>query len=146
MDILCNDDGYWRHSEYTIQRYVHICESIGPADVLTAFTNLVPFRFPGLEAIGVIFMLLNIGLFLINVLMISLRFYCHPETFKASILHPTERLFIPAAAVSFGTVLLNIAQYGPSHAGYWLNEASIICFWINVALALLSSLGIYLVM
>lgn len=78
--------------------------------------------------------------------MISLRFYCHPETFKASILHPTERLFIPAAVVSFGTILLNISQYGPSQAGHWLNEAIAVCFWIDVALALLSSMGVYLVM
>lgn len=106
----------------------------------------MPFRFRGLYAIGVIFFLLNIVLFIINVVMISLRFYIHPETFKASILHPTERLFIPAAVASFGTILLNISQYGPNRAGHWLNEAIAICFWIDVALALLSSMGVYLVM
>lgn len=108
--------------------------------------STVPFRFPGLEAIGTVFFLLNIILFIFNVFMISLRFYCHPETSRASILHPTERLFLPAAVVSFGTILLNISQYGPQRVGHWLDEAVAICFWIGCALALLSSMGVYLVM
>ena len=108
--------------------------------------DIVPFRFPGLTTVGIVFFLLNILLFIINIIMISLRFYCYPETFRASILHPTERLFIPAAVVSFGTILLNISQYGPSHAGYWLNEAVTVCFWVDAALAVLSSMGVYLVM
>lgn len=106
----------------------------------------VPFRFRGLEAIGIIFFLLNIVLFLINVVMISLRFYCHPETLRASFLHPTERLFVPAAVVSFGTILLNISQYGPNHAGHWLNNAVAVLFWLDAGLALIASMGVYLIM
>ncbi|KAL9126831.1 MAG: hypothetical protein Q9217_004182 [Psora testacea] len=94
----------------------------------------------------VVFFLLNIVLFIVNVLMISLRFYLYPETFKASILHPTERLFLPAAVVSFGTVLLNISQYGPTKTGHWLNDTVAVLFWIDAALALLASMGVYLVM
>ena len=78
--------------------------------------------------------------------MISLRFYIHPETFKASILHPTERLFLPAAVVSFGTILLNISQYGPNHVGHWLNDAVAVLFWMDAALAIVASMGVYLVM
>ena len=106
----------------------------------------VPYRFPGLYAIGLIFFFLNILLFLINIVMISLRFYNHPEMFMASILHPTERLFLPAAIVSFGTILLNISQYGPSHAGPWLDDAVGAVFWVDAALALTASMGVYLVM
>ncbi len=106
----------------------------------------VPYRFRGLYAIGLIFFFLNIVLFIINVTMIFLRFYHHPEMFMASIIHPTERLFLPAAVVSFGTILLNISQYGPSHAGHWLNDAVAVLFWIDAALALLASTGVYLVM
>lgn len=64
----------------------------------------------------------------------------------ASITHPTERLFMPAAVVSFGTILLNISQYGPSHAGPWLNDAVAVLFWVDAALAVLASMGVYLVM
>ena len=106
----------------------------------------MPFKFAGLYAIGCIFLILNIVLFILNVTMISLRFYTFPETFMASILHPTERLFIPAAVVSFGTILLNISQYGPLHAGPWLDSAVVVCYWIDAALAVISSMGVYLVM
>ncbi|KAL6718490.1 hypothetical protein ACLMJK_004581 [Lecanora helva] len=131
-----------RHYTWTFFAVTMAWQTGGIANVLYT----VPFRFRGLETIGVFFFLLNIVLFIFNVTMISLRFYYHPEMFKASILHPTERLFIPAAVVSFGTILLNISQYGPSRSGHWLNETVAICFWIDVALALLSSTGVYLVM
>ncbi len=106
----------------------------------------VPFRFQGLETIGNIFFLLNIVLFVFNVVMISLRFYTYPETFKASFMHPSERLFMPAAVVSFGTILINISQHGLPKAGPWLNRAVLVLFWSDATLALISSAGIYLLM
>ncbi|KAL8723767.1 MAG: hypothetical protein Q9225_000062 [Loekoesia sp. 1 TL-2023] len=106
----------------------------------------VPFRFRGLEVIGVIFFLFNLVLFIFNVSMISLRFYTFPETFRASYMHPSERLFLPAAVVSFGTVLINISQYGLTKAGPWLSHAVLVLFWIDAALAVLASSGIYLLM
>lgn len=78
--------------------------------------------------------------------MISLRFYTYPETFKASFMHPSERLFMPAAVVSFGTILMNISQYGLSNSGLWLSRAVLVMFWLDAALALISSAGIYLLM
>lgn len=108
--------------------------------------EIVPFRFRGLETIGVLFFLLNIVLFSLNVVMISLRFRYHPETFKASFLHPTERLFVPSAVVSLGTILINISQYGIPRAGPWLQSAVLVTFWIDAALACLASTGIYLAM
>ena len=46
--------------------------------------------------------------------------------FKASFLHPTESLFVPAVAVSFGTILINIVEYGFGQVGQWLNEAVLV--------------------
>ena len=106
----------------------------------------VPFRFKGLETIGILFFLFNILLFIINIVMISLRFYTYPETFKASFMHPSERLFMPAAVVSFGTILINISQYGLSRSGPWLNRAVLVMFWLDATLALISSAGTYLLM
>ena len=82
----------------------------------------VPYRFPGLYTIGCIFFILNIVLFIFNVVMMSLRFYFHPSTFKHSLLHPTESLFIPASVISLGTILLNITEYGLTEGktGSWL--------------------------
>lgn len=95
---------------------------------------------------GTIFFLLNVVLFVVNTVLISVRFFYHPETFKASFLHPTERLFIPSAVVSFGTILINISQYGLPQTGPWLSTVMLVTFWIDVALAILSSSGIYLLM
>lgn len=85
-------------------------------------------------------------LFVLNIVMISLRFHIHQGTFKASFLHPTESLFFPAAVVSFGTVLLNISQYGVGKVGPWLNTTVLILFWMDAALAILASCGTYLLM
>ncbi|KAF6221925.1 hypothetical protein HO133_001893 [Letharia lupina] len=138
------DELHWgeRIRHYTWTFFTMTMATGGISNVLYA----VPFRFRGLEAIGIIFFLLNIVLFIFNIVMISLRFYFHPETFKASFLHPTERLFIPAAVVSFGTILLNISQYGPSHAGDWLNDVVVVLFWVDAGLALTASMGVYLIM
>lgn len=115
--------------------------------MLTCFLSAVPYRFPGLTTIGVIFFLLNIALFLFNIVMISLRFYLHPSTFRASYMHPTESLFIPGCVISFGTILINITQYGVgSKAGVWLEDVMVVMYWIDCALAVLFSCGIYLIM
>lgn len=106
----------------------------------------VPYRFPGLETIGIIFFLLNIAFYIIIWGLLIARFYCFPYTFKASFLHPTESLFVPASVVSFGTILINISQYGPSHTGPWLEQAVGILFWIDAALAVIFSGGIYLLL
>jgi hypothetical protein len=105
-----------------------------------------PLRFRGLYAIGCIFFILNMVLFAFNVTMISLRFYYYPRTFKASFLHPTESLFIPASVISFGTILINITQYGVDYTGFWLEKTMAILYWVDCGLAILFSVGIYLVM
>lgn len=107
---------------------------------------LVPFRFHGLETIGVIFFLANIVFYIIIWTLIILRFYFFPYTLKASLFHPTESLFIPASVVSFGTILINISQYGLGHTGPWLSDAVCVMFWIDVALAMIFSAGIYLML
>lgn len=114
----------------------------GIANVL----HTVPWRFNGLYEIGCIFFILNIVLFIFNVFMISIRFYLYPSTFRASFLHPTECLFIPASVISFGTVLLNISQYGVDSTGPWLEDAMVVLFWLYCGLAIVFSCGIYLIM
>lgn len=116
----------------------------GIANVLHA----VPFRFHGLYALGCIFFIGNMVLFLFNVAMISCRFYLYPRTFKASFLHPTESLFIPAAIVSFGIIMMNISQYGVGMVGEerWLQHVMIVLFWVDCGLAIVLSLVVYLIM
>ncbi|KAF2457916.1 voltage-dependent anion channel-domain-containing protein [Lineolata rhizophorae] len=106
----------------------------------------VPYQFDGLYEIGCIFFLFNIFLFIFNIVMISIRFYLYPPMFFSSFRHPTESLFIPAAIISFGTILINITQYGVGDAGKWLRDAMVVLYWIYCALACIGSTGIYLVM
>jgi tellurite resistance protein TehA-like permease len=104
------------------------------------------YRFRGLEAIGTIFFLLNLILYIIIWTMLGFRFYFFPLTFKSSFTHPTESLFAPAAAVSFGTILINIVQYGMHHVGPWLSKATYVLFWLNATLAITLSISIYLIL
>lgn len=78
--------------------------------------------------------------------MIGVRFYFFPTTFKNSFTHPTESLFAPATAVSFGTILINIVQYGMSEVGSWLSKATYVLFWLNAVLAITLSISIYLIL
>jgi len=108
----------------------------------------VPYRFPGLYTIGLIVFLFNICLFLFNVVMITLRFRLYPNSFWHSLKHPSESLFVPASVISFGTILLNITEYGTQEgrAGEWLSDVMVVMFWIYAALGLLFCVGIYLIM
>jgi len=108
----------------------------------------VPYRFNGLYTIGCMFFLFNIALFLMNVVLICCRFRYYPSTFMASITHPTESLFVPAWLISFGTILLNITEYGPGagRVGDWLVHTMHCLFWAYCGLAVVFSCGIYLIM
>ncbi|KAJ6124976.1 hypothetical protein N7471_012293 [Penicillium samsonianum] len=106
----------------------------------------VPFRFKGLDTIGIVVFLVNIALYLIIWGLLLVRFYHYPYTFKASFMHPTESLFVPASIVSFGTILINISQYGPENTGPWLMRAVCILFWIDATLAVMFTAGIYLLL
>lgn len=114
----------------------------GIANVLST----VPFRFRGLETIGTIVFLFNIVLYLVIWAMILTRFYLYPYTFRASFTHPTESLFVPAVAVSFGTILINIVEYGFGKTGLWLNRAVLVLFWFDAALAVFLSVLIYMIL
>ena len=115
---------------------------------LSNVTDSVPLRFRGLYAVGCIFFLLHAVFFIASCVMMSLRFYYWPKAFKASFLHPTESLFVPAAVVSLATVLINIVEYGckPGKAGDWLITTMIVLFWLYVGFAFLFTCGIYLLM
>jgi tellurite resistance protein TehA-like permease len=105
-----------------------------------------PYRFVGLETVGEVIMLLNVLLYITTWLLLITRFYLYPPLLKASFLHPTESLFVPSAMVSLGTILINISQYGLDKTGQWLADVMFILFWVDVILAIVSSVGIYLLL
>jgi tellurite resistance protein TehA-like permease len=111
-------------------------------------SRIVPtqYRFNGLEAIGTTVFLINVVFYIIVWVGLITRFCLYPYTFKASFLHPTESLFVPATIVSFGTILINISQYGLGRVGNWLVEAVKVFFWFDATLAVIFSAGIYLLL
>jgi len=106
----------------------------------------VTLRFHGLYALGVIFALLDIVLFVIFCVAISLRFYCWPGSFHASIMDPQESHFVPAVMITVGQVLLNIVQYAVNvgKVGAWLTTTMCILFWAYLAASLLFTTSFYL--
>ena len=108
--------------------------------------RIVPFRFNGLREIGLVFFFLNLVLYVLIWIMILTRFIVYPHTFKGSFTHPTESLFVPSFAVSFGTILINIVEYGFGEVGTWLNRAVLVLFWFDSALAIVLSITIYLIL
>lgn len=107
-----------------------------------------PLQFRGLYAIGSIFVIINLVIFLVNCVAISLRFHFWPGSFRRSFLHPTESLFAPAPVISVAIILLNITLYGiqAEKTGPWLVTAMTICFWMYIAVAVIASVTMYLIM
>ena len=85
---------------------------------------------------------------MIQYLMMGLRFYWWPSTFRAAFLHPTESLFVPAFVISIASILINITEYGlnTSWTKPWLVHVMIVFYWMYIVLAFVSSYGIYLTM
>lgn len=114
----------------------------GIANVLRA----IPFRSDWLYDIGIFFMISNIVLFVTNCIMISLRFYLTPGSFRDSFTNQKESLFVPASIVSVGTILTNVCQYGIDKQGFWLQNTMVVLFWIYAGVSMLASSSIYLIL
>jgi len=113
-----------------------------------ALTPPVPFRFSGLNTLGLIFYFFNLLMYLLISLGLVVRAYHFPTAFRASFLHPTESLFIPASMIALGTVLVTTAEYGLAPSGVaatgpWLLDTLVIVFWIYAAGAVAFTVGIY---
>lgn len=115
---------------------------------IASVISQVPFDFHAKYAIGCTFFLLNLALFLLVLAIVSLRFWLYPITFKESVPHPTESLFIPGWLISLGIILINITEYGTTHqaAGPWLTRSMFALYWGFNILAIVSSCGTYLVL
>lgn len=109
-------------------------------------TRAVPYRSAWLDYVGLIVFFLNLVLYLIIWSMLLTRFLSWPSTFRASLVHPTESLFVPGFVVSLGTICITIVEYGANNTGRWLTRAVLVLFWINVFLAMTLSITIYMIL
>jgi C4-dicarboxylate transporter/malic acid transport protein len=94
-----------------------------------------PYRFKGLDTIGKIFFLLDLILFILFSILISIRFGMRPLVALRSLHHPGEALFFGAFCVSVALIINCIEIYGGPSTGPWLTKALEICFWSYAACA-----------
>lgn len=109
-------------------------------------TLTVPFEAEWIRVVGLMFFFLNLVLYIIIWAMLLTRFLSYSGTFRASLIHPTESLFVPAFAVSFGTLCITIVEYGANNTGSWLTSVVWGLFWFNVCLAMVLSITIYMIL
>ncbi|KAF4984669.1 hypothetical protein FZEAL_185 [Fusarium zealandicum] len=108
--------------------------------------GVVKYDATWIYGIGVFFVLLNILLFLLNCVLICIRFRLRPGSFTNSFTDQAESLFIPAFVVSIAVILINICQYGIPNTGVWLLRTMEIMFWIYAALSVFASALLYLIL
>ena len=99
--------------------------------------------FRGLLTIGKVVYIFDLLLFVLVCSAITYRFVKFPSTFKASLVHPTESLFLPTSLLSVASIISAIAIYGVPAAGHWLVEAYIVLFWLYFAFTFISAVAQY---
>ncbi|PSR82237.1 voltage-dependent anion channel [Coniella lustricola] len=114
----------------------------GIANVLAA----TPFQAQWLYVVGTIFFLFNILLFIINTILLVMRFRLRPGSWRQSFTDQFESLFISASDGRVGTIFINICQYGIPYTGPWLLRAMEVLFWIWITVAIFASSAVYLVL
>ncbi|KAI0885031.1 voltage-dependent anion channel-domain-containing protein [Annulohypoxylon maeteangense] len=105
-----------------------------------------PYQADWLWYIGLIFFLFNVCLFIMNCVLITMRFIMVPGSFMHSFLDQMESLFIPSVVVSAATILINACQYGIPMTGPWLQHTMEWLFWIYIVISVLASSGMYLIL
>ncbi|CAJ0551778.1 Ff.00g057570.m01.CDS01 [Fusarium sp. VM40] len=101
---------------------------------------------PWIRGIGLFFFMLNLTLFLINLVLICTRFHLRPGSFVNSFTDQVESLFISASLVSIAVILINTCQYGIPYAGPWLLNTMEWVFWVYAALSVSVSAFLYLIL
>ncbi|KAL7623659.1 hypothetical protein AAE478_005211 [Parahypoxylon ruwenzoriense] len=96
--------------------------------------------------IGLIFFLFNMCLFIMNCILITMRFAMVPGSFMHSFLDQVESLFIPAVVVSTATILINTCEYGIPMTGPWLQRTMEWLFWAYIIVSVVASVGMYLIL
>lgn len=72
---------------------------------------LTPYRFTGLDIIGLAIFVMDLIFFTFTTVAITLRFILHRHTFRKSFTHPMEALFIPTFFLSIAAILSSIETY-----------------------------------
>lgn len=111
--------------------------------ILLAF---LPFRFHGLTTIGIIVYLLGVVEFFALVVVITTKFMTRRGSFMHSISQDSEALFLSAALLSFGSILIGAHIYGHPAVGSTLGDCLRVVFWIYACSTYVFGLYIYMLL
>jgi len=108
---------------------------------------LTPHRFPGLDIIGLVILIMDILFFSFTTVALGLRFALHRHTFRKACTHPMEALFIPTFFLAIAAFLCSIEEYGDmfihGSAINGLHRFSGAIFWVYLAMTFLVSVFQY---
>ncbi|KUI56256.1 Malic acid transport protein [Cytospora mali] len=102
-----------------------------------------PYQFPGLRQIGLAVYIINLVLFILVFSATIARFVLFTGTFKASICHAREGLFVPTFFLSFATLITSTYRYAVPADNESLNYAIRVAFWTYLAATLVLAVGQY---
>ncbi|EEB06361.1 malic acid transporter Mae1 [Schizosaccharomyces japonicus yFS275] len=95
----------------------------------------LPYRFTGLNTIGKVVFIFQVVLLAIFCSAMAFRFIRYPETFKKSIYHHLEKLFIGTFLLSMSTFIDMLAAYGYPSTGEWMVYLIRIFYWMYFAVS-----------
>jgi C4-dicarboxylate transporter/malic acid transport protein len=102
-----------------------------------------PHTFNGLVTIGKVVYIFDLVLFVLTCSALVYRFFKYHGTFKSSLVHPTESLFMPTSLLSLASIISAIPIYGIPATGQWLVEVYIVLFWLYFAFTFVSAVAQY---
>lgn len=130
-----------RLEHWTWANYTFPMSTGGLALLLSEKTQA--FSFTGLQTIGKVVYIWDLVVFTTVTAAIIYRFSKYPGSLRASIVHPTEGLFLGPAFLSIASIIAAIARYGIPECGPWLVVAYRVLFWIYFACTFLVAAGQY---
>lgn len=96
-----------------------------------------PFDFGVTQrALGTIFFLINLIVFVINVSGVLSRAYFHPQAFKASWYDHEDGVYAPCFSLAWATLFVGIIDYGVPYCGFWLVRAMEVVWFVYIAVGL----------
>ncbi|KAJ4287324.1 hypothetical protein N0V90_012722 [Kalmusia sp. IMI 367209] len=105
---------------------------------IATLISVQPHRFPGLITIGAIFYVVNLIFFATLCALMVLRFTKFPGTFKESVTHEREALFLGPFFLSIATIITGtqkyvVESYEANHPMRgWIITSMAIAFWLYV--------------
>jgi len=113
--------------------------------IVAILLHQLPYQFSGLGQISVVFLFLNIVIFIGLLFFSILRYIVWPEVFLLMLRHPVQSLFLGAVPIGFGTIITMLV-YVAAPLSRGLLYFTQVLFWIDVVLAMLTCLGVPLFM